>query len=111
MRWNLKLYTTGWLNYYAIAGMRSRIQELNRWLKRRIRMYIWKQWKRPKTRIGNLIALGMSVYWAHKNGYTGKGYWRVAGSGILNHTLTDKYLESLGYDDIAKKYEVLHLNY
>jgi hypothetical protein len=64
-----------------------------------------------KTRIGNLIALGMSVYWAHKNGYTGKGYWRVAGSGILNHTLTDKYLESLGYDDIAKKYEVLHLNY
>ncbi|AFV03836.1 RNA-directed DNA polymerase (Reverse transcriptase) [Dehalobacter sp. UNSWDHB] len=71
-------------------------------------MYIWKQWKKPKARIGNLITLGMSVYWAHKNGYTGKGYWRVAGNGILNHTLTDKYLESPGY---AKKYEVLHLNY
>lgn len=107
----LKLYTTGWLNYYAVAGMKSRIQELNMWLRRRIRMYIWKQWKKPKTRIRNLIALGMPEYWAHKNGQTGKGYWRVAGSGILSHTLTDKYLESLGYVDISKKYEVLHSNY
>ncbi len=107
----LKLFVTGWLNYYAIAGMKSKIQELNMWLKRRIRMYIWKQWKKPKTRIRNLIALGMPNYWARKNGYTGKGYWRVAGSGILQHTLTDKYLDSLGYVDIAKKYEVLHLSY
>jgi len=107
----LKLFATGWLNYYAIAGMKRRIQELNMWLKRRIRMYLWKQWKKPKTRIRNLIALGMPEYWAHKYGYTGKGYWRVAGSGILSHTLTDKYLESLGYVDIAEKYEALHLNY
>lgn len=107
----LKLYTTGWLNYYAIAGMKRKIHDLNMWLKRRIRMYIWKQWKKPKTRIRNLIALGMPEYWARKNGQTGKGYWRVAGSGILNHTLTDKYLGSIGYVDISKKYEVLHSNY
>lgn len=63
----LKLFITGWLNYYAIAGIKRRIQELNMWLRRRIRMYIWKQWKKPKTRIRNLIALGMPKYWAHIN--------------------------------------------
>ena len=56
---NIKVYMTGWLTYYRIASMKRTMETWNGWLRRRIRMYIWKQWKKPKTRVENLIKLGM----------------------------------------------------
>ena len=105
----LRRYTIGWLNYFSIADMLKKMQELNKWIRRRIRMYLWKQWKKISTRFENLQKLGLdkSKAWEYAN--TRLGYWRVAGSPILSRTLTDKYLESLGYMNIAKKYEVFHL--
>ncbi len=99
----------GWLGYYAIADMGEYLKDLNSWLRRRIRMYIWKQWKLPRTRVENLKKLGMSDKNAYKNGNTRKGYWAVAGSGILNTTITNKRLERRGYYDISKAYKSLHL--
>lgn len=105
----LKKYTTGWLNYYAIGDMRTKMQEMNQWIRRRLRMYLWKQWKKISARFENLKRLGLDKGKAWEYANTRLGYWRVAGSAILNRTLTDKYLESLGYMNIAKKYEVFHL--
>ena len=81
----------------------------NGWLRRRIRMYIWKQWKKPKTRVENLIKLGMEPWKAYRNGNTSKSYWAVARSGILEATLTNEKLAQLGYFDILMKYESLHI--
>ncbi|MBQ7671333.1 MAG: group II intron reverse transcriptase/maturase, partial [Clostridia bacterium] len=67
---NLKTYTTGWLAYFGIANMKSTVAEWNGWLRRRLRMYIWKQWKKPKTRVQNLIRLGMEPWKAYRNGNT-----------------------------------------
>ena len=92
----VQIYMTGWLAYFGIARMRNTIAEWNGWLRRRIRMYIWKQWKKPKTRVQNLIKLGMEPWKAYRNGNTRKGYWAVAGSGILNTTITDKRLAQAG---------------
>ncbi len=50
---------TGWINYYGIGEMKTFMSELNGWLKRRIRQYIWKQWKNPRTKRKNLIRLGI----------------------------------------------------
>ena len=61
----IKVFMRGWLNYYGIADMKNRIDELNSWLYHRIRMCIWKQWKLPKTRKRNLIKLGIPEYFAH----------------------------------------------
>ena len=105
---NLKVYMTGWLTYFEIASMKTILAEWNGWLRRRIRMYIWKQWKKPKTRVQNLIKLGMEPWKAYRNGNSRKGYWAVAGSGILSNTITDKRLASAGYFDILAKYESLH---
>ena len=105
---NLKTYMTGWLAYFGIASMKSTMSEWNGWLRRRLRMYIWKQWKKPKTRVQNLIRLGMEPWKAYRNGNTRKGYWAVAGSGILHQTITDKRLAQAGYFDILDKYESLH---
>lgn len=105
----LRRYTTGWLGYYAIADMRNKMQEMNQWIRRRLRMYLWKQWKKTSARFENLKRLGLDKGQAWQYANTRRGYWRIAGSPILQQTLTDKYLGSLGYMNIAKKYEVLHL--
>lgn len=107
----LKLYTTGWLGYYAVADMKTKIQAINQWIRRRIRMYIWKQWKKVKTRFKNLKRLGVPKSKAWEWANTRKGYWRIAFSFILTRSLTNKYLESIGYDDISARYKVLHSNH
>ncbi|MBR0426036.1 MAG: group II intron reverse transcriptase/maturase [Clostridia bacterium] len=106
--YNVKVFIQGWLGYYAIADMKNTIDDWNGWLRRRLRMYIWKQWKKPKTRVANLKKLGMEDWKAYRNGNTRKGYWAVAGSGILTHTITNERLAQAGYYDIARKYKSLH---
>ena len=98
----------GWLGYYGIAEMKNDMERWNEWLRRRIRMYIWKQWKLPRTRVRNLIKLGMEPWKAYRNGNTRKGYWAVAGSGILTLTITNERLAQAGYLDILAKYESMH---
>ena len=106
--YKVKVFMQGWLGYYAIADMKNTMDDWNGWLRRRLRMYIWKQWKKPKTRVKNLMKLGMEDWKAYRNGNTRKGYWAVAGSGILTHTITNERLAQAGYFDIARKYKSLH---
>jgi RNA-directed DNA polymerase len=108
---NVKKYTTGWLAYYAIAEMSSKMKSLNEWIRRRIRQIFWKQWKKPSARFENLKRLGIPKQKAREWSYSRLGYWRIADSWVLHRSLTNEYLASMGYDDIAKRYEVLHLNY
>ena len=68
----IKVFMRGWLNYYGIADMKSRIEALNSWLYHRIRMCIWKQWKKPKTKMRNLIKLGVSEHYAATIAYSRK---------------------------------------
>ena len=105
---DVKVFMQGWLGYYAIADMKNMIDGWDGWLRRRLRMYIWKQWKKPKTRVKNLKKLGMEDWKAYRNGNTRKGYWAVAGSGILTHTITNERLAQAGYFDIARRYKSLH---
>lgn len=107
----LKRYTVGWLGYYSIADMESRIKSLNEWIRRRIRQIYWKQWKKIKTKHDNLVKLGIDDENAWKWANSRKAYWRVANSHILAKSLKNKYLASVGYDDILERYKVLHSNY
>jgi group II intron reverse transcriptase/maturase len=107
----LKQYTVGWLNYYGIADMKSLMAELNQWIRRRLRMYIWKQWKKISAKFKNLQKLGVSKQKAWEWANTRKRYWHTAGSFILSTTITNNLLDRRGYIDISKKYEVLHSNY
>lgn len=104
----LRRYTIGWLAYYSISDMRNRIQNLNEWLRRRIRQIFWKQWKKISAKFRNLQKLGIPKGKAWEWANSRLGYWRISGSWILSTSLTNKYLESFGYDDISKRYEALH---
>ena len=107
----LKVFTMGWLGYYSLADMKGRISALNQWIRRRIRMYLWKQWKRVGARFRNLKQLGIPKGKAWEWANTRKGYWRAANSWILTRSLTNEYLASIGYDDISIRYEALHSSY
>ena len=93
----LKQLITGWINYFGIADMGKLVKLLDEWLRRRIRMCYWKQWKKIKTRYNNLVKLGIDKFKAWEFANTRKSYWRTAGSPILQRTFTNKYLKNLGF--------------
>ena len=105
----VKVYIRGWINNFRIASMKTTMQEWDGWLRRRFRSYIWKQWKNPRTRVKNLMKLGMPQWQAYRNGNSRKGYWAIAGSGILTHTITNKRLAAAGYFELLSHYESVHL--
>ena len=106
----IKVYMCGWLNYYGIAEMKNRIEELNKWLYHRIRMCIWKQWKKPKTKKRNLIKLGIPEYFAQEAANSRRKHWYVSGRGAVNRALTKERLISNGFYDLATAYQSVHVN-
>jgi group II intron reverse transcriptase/maturase len=97
LKQKLKQFITGWVNYFKLADMKKLLETTDKWLRRRIRMYIWKQWKKVRTRYAMLKKLGLDHDTAFKFACTRKGYWRVANSQILNVTVTDARLRRTGY--------------
>lgn len=104
----LKQCIIGWINYFKIADISKLTKELDKWVRRRIRMCFWKQWKKIKTKQDNLIKLGAteSKAWEHAN--TRKSYWRISNSPVLSTTLTNSHLDKLGYTSIHKRYAQVH---
>lgn len=95
----------GWIQYYSVGKMTNFLQQLDKWLRSRIRQYIWKSWEKIKTRVTNLKRLGLSQNDAYKSANTRKGYWRTAHSETLKYTLTNEKLERLGLINLSKTFQ------
>lgn len=93
----LNQYIKGWVQYFKLADIKTLLTATDAWLRRRLRMVIWKQWKRTRTKIANLIKLGVNRYKAYEWANTRKGYWHIANSFILSRTVTDERLKKAGY--------------
>lgn len=93
----LKTYLSGWCHYFELAAFRQWAKSMDEWIRRRIRMIHWKQWKRTKTKYQALLKLGASKDTAKKGAGSSKSYWRVAGSPVLSTTLTNDFLERKGW--------------
>lgn len=104
---NVKVFIRGWLGYYYVADMKRTLQSWNEWLRRRFRCYIWKQWKKPKTKVASLQKLGISEEQAYQWGNSRLGYWRIAGSPVLSRSITNEKLARAGYYDFPAQYEQL----
>ena len=98
----------GWINYYGIANAVAKLKELDKWIRRRLRACIWKQWKNISTRHRNLVKLGINKYKAWEYANTRKSYWRISKSPILSKSLNNKYLESLGFVSLTQTYQMMH---
>jgi len=93
----LRQYITGWVNYFKLADMNKLLVRIDEWYRRRLRMVIWKQWKRIRTRLANLSKLGVKKPKAWEWANTRKGYWHIANSFILSTTITNERLHQTGY--------------
>ncbi len=93
----LRQYIIGWVNYFTLADIKSLLLQVDEWYRRRLRMVIWKQWKRVRTRFRNLLKLGLPKQKAWEYANTRKGYWRTANSPILKHSITNDRLHQAGY--------------
>lgn len=76
-----------WMEYFKYADMKNRIADTDEWFRRRLRMCIWKCWKKVRTRLANLMKCGIAKYQAWQWVNTRKGYWRIAGSPILTRAI------------------------
>lgn len=92
----LREYIRGWVGYYHLADMKRFLLETDEWLRRRIRMCIWKAWKKTKTKVANLIKCGINKYQAYVWGNTRKSYWRTADSPILSRAINNDNLRKAG---------------
>lgn len=93
----LRQYITGWINYFKYADMKKLMVDTDEWYRRRLRMVLWKQWKRIGTKSKNLMKLGInrSKAWEHANSRL--GYWHLANSWILSVSVTNERLRQAGY--------------
>jgi len=93
----LSRYIKGWVQYFRLADMKELLISVDKWYRRRLRMVIWKQWKRIRTKMANLVKLGVKKQKAYEWANTRKGYWHIAGSYILDTTITTERLRLAGY--------------
>ncbi len=103
----LNQYLMGWCGYFALADTKSIFLGLDKWIRRRLRMCLWKNWKKPKTKIRNLIQLGVPQGQAYEWGNTRKSYWRISNSPILHRTLGNSYWRNQGLKSLEARYENL----
>jgi group II intron reverse transcriptase/maturase len=100
----------GWVNYYKLADMKTRLKHLDEWIRRRLRACIWKTWKKVSTRFKNLKKLGLDKYKAWEYANTRKGYWRISASPILHRTITNEKLKRRGYKSLSSQYQKVRLS-
>jgi RNA-directed DNA polymerase len=98
----LSQYLMGWMGYYALANAKSILGQMDQWIRHRLRMCVWKQWKRVRTRIREFRAHGAPEWMALGYANTRKGPW--AASLLLNSVLTKEYWQKLGLMSLMDRY-------
>ncbi|WP_277997837.1 group II intron reverse transcriptase/maturase [Neomoorella glycerini] len=102
----LNAYLGGWIGYFALADTPSIFKNLESWTRRRLRMCLWKQWKRVRTRYRELRALGLPEWVVHEFANARKGLWRMA-HGPMNRALGNAYWQSQGLMSLTERYSYL----
>ena len=107
----LRQYIRGWVQYFKLADMKILLRDIDMWYRRRLRMVIWKQWKRIRTKLANLIRLGIPKSKAWEWANTRKGYWHTAKSFILSRSITNDRLRKAGYIFLSDYYRLVRVIY
>ena len=105
----IKQLVVGWVNYFRIGNFKMKCKQIDSWLRFRIRMCIWKQWKTPKKRIKMMMKLGVNKNRATRTAYSRKGYARIAISQPLNYALRNEVLEYNGLVSLLDQYQLKHI--
>lgn len=100
----LNQYLMGWIGYYALIETPKPLTELESWLKRRLRLCLWHQWKRVRTRYRELRKLGLTHQQAFETASTRKGAWRTSITPHIHKALGNAYWQSQGLKSLTQRY-------
>ena len=103
----LNQYLGGWAGYFALAETPSIFAELDEWTRRRLRLCQWKQWKRIRTRVRELRALGLKELDVWEAAGSRKAYWRIASSPPLHKAMGIAYWRTRGLVPLADRYQAI----
>ena len=104
----LRRYVVGWMNYFGISQLYRVVPELDQWLRRRVRMYYWKQWKRARRRRRQLVRLGIHPAEVYKATRSHRGYWFMAGTSIVQRALDNGWLAERGVPSLKDQWVEMH---
>jgi RNA-directed DNA polymerase len=88
--------TIGWVNYFRLAQVRGVFEELDQWIRRKLRCVLWRQWKKPWTRAKKMISFGLEQERAYHSAFNGRGPWWNAGASHMNACVTAGWLHKQG---------------
>ena len=92
----LAQYLRGWMGYFGKSEYYRPIPEIDQWIRRRIRMCYWKQWRRVRTKIRNLLAMGVGKRQAILTGLSSKSYWHLSRTKATQMAMSNDWLKSQG---------------
>lgn len=98
----LNRYLMGWIGYFRLASVKTQCEKLDEWIRRRLRMCTWKQWKLPRSRLRNLRALGVPEWAARMMANSRRGCWEM--SRNMNNALNLSYWNSQGLLSLTNRY-------
>jgi RNA-directed DNA polymerase len=104
---NLNPLLRGWINYFQLTDSKGVLDELDGWVRRRLRCLLWRQWKRGRTRARKLRALGLTADRARVSSGNGHGAWWNAGASHLNQALPAAFFARLGLVSLRHEWQRL----
>jgi RNA-directed DNA polymerase len=99
----------GWLQYFRLAQAKGVFEELDGWLRRKLRCILWRQWKRPRTRATRLRQRGLVEARAWASANNGRGPWWNAGTSHMNDAFRKAFFDQLGLLSLLEQHH--RLNY
>jgi RNA-directed DNA polymerase len=101
-------YVWGWMNYYGISEYYRPIPGIDEWLRRRIRMCYWKQWRYARTKVRNLLKLGTSKGEAIRTAISRRGPWHLARTMATQVGMNNKWLSEQGLISVKEQWVKIH---
>ena len=98
----LRRYVRGWVGYFALAKQVEDFLNLDGWIRRRLRMCYWKQWRYARTKVAKLRKLGVNLDMAIKHAVSRKGYWRMSRTPAMRYAMPNKWLAEQGLLSLAQ---------
>jgi RNA-directed DNA polymerase len=98
----------GWVNYFRVSEVKGVFEELDGWIRRKLRCMLWRQWKRNYTRAKNLMKRGLGKERAFKSATNGRGPWWNAGASHMNEAFPKRFFDRLGLVSMLSHLRQLH---
>jgi RNA-directed DNA polymerase len=103
VREDLNPVIRGWVHYFRLAETKGFAIDLDQWIRRRLRLILWRQWKRPWTRFKNLMKFGIAEERAARSAFNGRGPWYNSGASHMNEALPKKFFDKVGLISTLEK--------